>query len=51
VTVTVMFEVPVALGVPVITPVLVLIDSPAGSPLADQVNGATPPAAVIAVPG
>jgi hypothetical protein len=51
-TVTVKSEVPVAVGVPEITPVLALIDSPAGKlPLVMlQVYGCAPPAACTVEP-
>jgi hypothetical protein len=45
-TVTLAVLVPAAVGVPLITPVEVLIDSPAGRPVADQVNGVVPPVVV-----
>jgi hypothetical protein len=38
--------VPAAVGVPLITPVVALIDSPAGNPVADQLYGVVPPLAV-----
>ena len=46
VTVMVTEPVPIVLGVPVITPVVGLMDRPVGRPVADQVYGAVPPAAV-----
>jgi hypothetical protein len=51
VTVIVGEDDPVALGVPEITPVLALIDKPAGRPLAVQLYGVVPAPAVIGVPG
>jgi hypothetical protein len=45
-TVTFAVLVPAAVGVPVITPVLALIVSPAGRPVADHVYGVVPPVAV-----
>ena len=48
-TVTVTESVPTAVGVPLITPVLGLMVTPAGSPVADHVKGAAPPAAAMVV--
>jgi hypothetical protein len=45
-TVTFAVLVPAAVGVPLITPVLALIVSPAGRPVADHVYGVVPPVAV-----
>jgi hypothetical protein len=45
-TVTFAVLVPAAVGVPPITPVEALIDSPAGRPVADQVKGVVPPVVV-----
>ena len=47
VTFTVTEYVPAAVGVPLMTPVLALIERPVGKPLADQVNGVVPSALVI----
>jgi hypothetical protein len=44
-TVTFAVLVPAAVGVPLITPVLALIVSPAGRPVADHVYGVVPPEA------
>jgi hypothetical protein len=49
-TVTVAVVVPVADGVPEIRPPVV-IERPAGRPVAENVNGVTPPVAVTWVPG
>ena len=49
-SVTTTVDVPVEVGVPVMTPV-VLIVRPVGKPAADHVNGAMPPVAVTPVPG
>ncbi|GAB1641438.1 hypothetical protein KRMM14A1259_18610 [Krasilnikovia sp. MM14-A1259] len=46
-TVTVTEEPPAAEGTPETTPVPVLMDSPVGRPVADQVYGEVPPAAAI----
>ena len=52
-SVTVMLNelVPGAVGVPLITPVEGAIDNPAGSPLAEKVNGGVPPVVVTVTPG
>jgi hypothetical protein len=47
VTFTVTAYVPAAEGVPLMTPVLALIERPVGEPLADHVNGVVPSALVI----
>ena len=49
VSVTATVDVPAVVGVPEITPVVALTESPAGSPVADQVYGAVPPDPVIVV--
>ena len=46
-TVMVALVVTMADGVPLITPVLEVIDKPAGRPVADHVKGVVPPCAVI----
>ncbi len=51
VIVTVTDEVPVAVGVPEMTPVLALMFKPAWSPVADHAYGFVPPVAVTATPG
>jgi hypothetical protein len=48
-TVTLALLVPVTVGVPLITPLLALIDNPAGRPVADQVYDVTPPEAATGV--
>ena len=45
-TVTVAVVVPAVVGVPETTPAAGSIVNPAGSPVADHVNGAAPPVAV-----
>ena len=44
--VTVTLDTPAVVGVPVTSPVVLLIDSPAGRPVADHEYGAVPPVAV-----
>src|SRR5918994_7433107 len=44
--VTVTLDTPAVVGVPVTSPVVPLIDSPAGRPVADHEYGAVPPEAV-----
>ena len=43
VTVTLTVKVPVVVGVPETTPLLVFNERPPGSPVADHVNGVVPP--------
>ena len=45
--ITVTAPLPVSVGVPVMDPVEVLIDKPAGRPVADHVYGVVPPIAVL----